>query len=717
MKSNLTVLFRHAGLLVGFVFVAFNATSAFGQLPNLVPQGITLGASSVVAGGTLAVNWTLANNGAGSSPATVTGVRINQFSSSGSATPYTSFADVAMRALPANSWTAQSTTITIPAGTAPGTYYVWIIADNATTNQPITQTSYADDQQHSVAFTVTAAPNLVPQGITLGTSSVVAGGTLAVNWTLANTGAGSSPATVTGVRFNQSTSSSTAASTTNVVMPALAANSSTAQSTTIAIPAGTAPGTYYVWVIADNVTNGAIIQTSNADDQQHSVPFTVTAAPNLVPQGITLGASSVVAGGTLAVNWTLANTGSGSSPATVTGVRFNQSTSSSAAASTTNVVMPVLAANSSTAQSTTIAIPAGTAPGTYYVWIIADNVTNGPITQTSYTDDQQHSVAFTVTAAPNLVPQGITLGASSVVAGSTLAVNWTLANTGAGNSPATVTGVRFNQSTSSSTAASTTNVVMPALAANSSTKQSAIITIPAGTAPGTYYVWVIADNVTNGPIIQTSYTDDQQHSVAFTVTAAPNLVPQRITLGASSVVAGGTLAVNWTLANTGAGGSPATVTGVRINQSSSSGNATPYTSFADVAMPALAANSSTAQSTTIAIPAGTATGTYYVWIIADNVTNGPITQTSYADDYARSTAFTITGAASRPTITNPKLKGTTFTISVGTQIGFNYVLEFKNSLSDANWISGQTVSGTGGAVILTDSGAVGSSRVYRVRVQ
>src|ERR1700710_2106398 len=112
-------------------------------------------------------------------------------------------------------------------------------------------------------------------------------------------------------------------------MPALNATSSTPQNTIITIPANTTPGTYYVWIIADNVTSGAIAQTSTSDDFQHSVSFTVTAPvqlPNLAPQSITLGASSVVAGGTLAVNWTLANTGSGSSPSTVTGVRFNQST-------------------------------------------------------------------------------------------------------------------------------------------------------------------------------------------------------------------------------------------------------------------------------------------------------------------------------------------------------------------------------------------------------
>ena len=86
-------------------------------------------------------------------------------------------------------------------------------------------------------------------------------------------------------------------------MPALAAYASTAQSATITVPSGTAAGTYYMWIIADNVTSGGITQTSTADDIAHSAAFTVTVTaqlPNLVPQNITLDKSSVAAGGTLA---------------------------------------------------------------------------------------------------------------------------------------------------------------------------------------------------------------------------------------------------------------------------------------------------------------------------------------------------------------------------------------------------------------------------------
>jgi hypothetical protein len=68
-------------------------------------------------------------------------------------------------------------------------------------------------------------------------------------------------------------------------------------------------------------------------------------------------------------------------------------------------------------------------------------------------------------------------------------------------------------------------------------------------------------------------------------------------------------------------------------------------------------------------------------------------------------------------ISSPKLTGTTFTLSVPTAVGFNYVLEFKNSLSDINWTGVQTNRGSGGMIGLTNNGAIGSSRIYRVRVQ
>ena len=75
------------------------------------------------------------------------------------------------------------------------------------------------------------------------------------------------------------------------------------------------------------------------------------------------------------------------------------------------------------------------------------------------------------------------------------------------------------------------------------------------------------------------------------------------------------------------------------------------------------------------------------------------------------------GGASPPTISNARLTGTSFTLTTSTQVGFNYILEYKTSLNDANWIPVQTNSGSGAQIDLTNIGVTGPSRIYHIRVQ
>jgi uncharacterized repeat protein (TIGR03803 family) len=64
---------------------------------------------------------------------------------------------------------------------------------------------------------------------------------------------------------------------------------------------------------------------------------------------------------------------------------------------------------------------------------------------------------------------------------------------------------------------------------------------------------------------------------------------------------------------------------------------------------------------------------------------------------------------------NPVLAGQTFHLSLPTQTGTTYILEFKDSLTNSSWATNQSVPGTGGTIILTDPSATGPSRYYRVR--
>ena len=223
-----------------------------------------------------------------------------------------------------------------------------------------------------------------------------------------------------------------------------------------------------------------------------------------------------------------------------------------------------------------------------------------------------------------------------------------MTNSGSGDCAASVTGLRLGTSSTSHPNTDPTLVASyptPAISAHSSVAQSTTVTIPAGTAVGTYYIWVVADNVVTSTLGQTSVLDDYAASPALAVTvvaAQPNLQPQYVSLSSYTVQAGQSLTAYWTMTNSGNGNCAASVTGLRLGTSSSSHPNTDPTMVLSYPTPAISAHSSVAQSTTVTIPAGTAAGTYYVWVVADNVVTSTLGQTSVLDDYAASPALAVT---------------------------------------------------------------------------
>ena len=163
---------------------------------DLLPKSITLSSSTPAPGTDFTANWTLANIGAAAAnAASTTVVRITASSTSGAGT---NAASVSTAALGASTSVAQSATLTAP--TAPGTYYVWVVADNgsAVTNQGA---NTGNDLQHSAAFTVSANVPSAPQNL-----AVSPGNTQNVlTW---NAPASSGGGVITGYRVFRGTSNS-----------------------------------------------------------------------------------------------------------------------------------------------------------------------------------------------------------------------------------------------------------------------------------------------------------------------------------------------------------------------------------------------------------------------------------------------------------------------------------------------------------------------------
>jgi hypothetical protein len=71
----------------------------------------------------------------------------------------------------------------------------------------------------------------------------------------------------------------------------------------------------------------------------------------------------------------------------------------------------------------------------------------------------------------------------------------------------------------------------------------------------------------------------------------------------------------------------------------------------------------------------------------------------------------------RDLITSIKLLGTTNELFFGTKTGWNYTLEFKNSLTDLNWMPLGTVAGNDATNSLLDPSVNGLQRFYRIRIE
>jgi len=70
----------------------------------------------------------------------------------------------------------------------------------------------------------------------------------------------------------------------------------------------------------------------------------------------------------------------------------------------------------------------------------------------------------------------------------------------------------------------------------------------------------------------------------------------------------------------------------------------------------------------------------------------------------------------KPVISDAKFDGGLFQVSFETVVGFNYVVEYKNSLADEQWQTLPAVAGDGNVMTVFDPDPASPTRFYRVRV-
>jgi serine protease AprX len=562
--------------------------------PDLVVSALTA-PSRAAAGSVITLDDTTKNQGAGPAPGSMTSFYLSTNLAIDGGDAWLGSRSVL--ALTAGASQSASTSVTIPAGTANGSYYVLARADDAATVTEAVETNnvkFSGVLQIGADLTVSALT--APATAGAGTQMTVVDST---------TNLGTSPVPSTVTTFYLSANLIVDASDWTLgsrTVPALAAGVTDTASTTLTLPAvGT--GTYYVLAQADAAS--AVAETSETNNVRYS--GAVKIGPDLNVSALTVPAIGA-AGGTITVNDTTGNVGGGAAPASTT--NFYLSVNLSLEASDRLIgsrTVPQLSPGTSAAAATVLTIPADMATGVYYLFAQAD----GPANLTETTETNNAKFAGPVQIGPDLIVSTL-IGPTVAGAGSSISITDTTRNQGAGAAPPSVTA--FYLSVNAALDGSDVLIgsrTVSALDGGANQTVTTTLSIPAGTLTGTYYLVAQADGT--AALTETSETNNLRFGT--TIRIGPDLMISGLTVPTATVAPGSSIQIGDTTLNQGAGAATSSSTAFYLSANSTLDASDVKLGSRSVAP--LAAGGSQSGSTTVVIPATTTPGTYYVLIQAD----------------------------------------------------------------------------------------------------
>jgi subtilase family serine protease/sugar lactone lactonase YvrE len=468
-------------------------------------------------------------------------------------------------------------------------------------------------------------PDLIVSALTV-PAGALAGSTFSVTDTTKNqTGTGQAAASTT--KFYLSANSTWDVGDTLIgsrAVPILAPGATNTGPADVTIATGTATGTYYVIARADA---DGVLPESNEANNTKAVSIRVS-PPDLIVSAISVPTTGGAGLTIIATNTTKNQTNTG--PAAASTTRFYLSSNSTWDAGDTLIgsqAVGTLAPGASEVHSTSLTIPAGTTPGTKYVIAKAD--ADGLVPETLETNN---TASDTIVIGPDLIVSVLTVPTTGG-AGLPITVNSTTKNQGGGGAAASTT--KFYLSTNNTFGGGDVGLgdrAIGSLGPGTTSAGPTTLTIPAGTAVGTYYILALADDPNVVP-----ETIETNNTTAALIKISPDLIVSVLGAPASAAAGGPAITVTDTTKNQGLGSAVATTTSFYLstNTTYEAGDI----SLGSRAVPILASAATNAGSTSVTIPAGTAPGTWYILARAD--ATGAVAETSETNNVA-SRAVTIT---------------------------------------------------------------------------
>ncbi len=372
--------------------------------------------------------------------------------------------------------------------------------------------------------------------------SVAPGGTESINFSIVNSGTASVAATTTSLYLstNNSTLDGNDTFIGSYSTPALAAGaSSPVVNTSTTIPAGLAPGTYYIIAVADSggVINNEISETNNS----FPASFVVTnAQPDLLIDNLVPTATSIVQGSGISFDAHVRNAGTANVNSSFETIIYlsgddkfydpNDSNDHVIETFTT----ASLTAGSSVEFANSVPISSSIGPGNYYLGIYTD-YGNGISESNEANNSYAYPTQVTIAAAqPNLVIDDLTPTMTSIVQGSGISFDAHVRNAGTANVNSSFETIIYlsgddkfydpNDSNDHVIETFTT----ASLTAGSSVEFANSVPISSSIGPGNYYLGIYTD-YGNG----ISESNENDNSLAYgtqiTITA-PDTAPPTIAI-------------------------------------------------------------------------------------------------------------------------------------------------------------------------------------------
>lgn len=437
--------------------------------------------------------------------------------------------------------------LTIP-NVAEGDYFVISVIDEA----GLIEESDEENNQFSTTIEVGLPifPDLTITSITLTDETVNAGNEVSISVRVANEGENQSDETTVDFYLSQDALiDASDALLGSELVPTIFAFSNTFINASYTIAANTTIGNYYILA---EVNPNQIVEESDLENNVDSVEIEILERllADLAVTSATVQPSGIPAGQEGSLSISIFNLGGGSASGFTTEVYLSTDETLDAAdelLSTVNVE-PILFGESAIVQSS-FTIDVNTAIGTYYLLIDVD--TDGQVEEL---DESNNGFSVEVdileSLKADLVPDLLTLDASSINAGGTIGVSFEVLNQGQITSLAGSVGVYFSADNELDAADELiTSIATDPINAAGSDAFSASVPVPLEETPGDYFIIVNVDDedvetelseVNNSLAIEVEVTDPVPGNLTITEAIA----------SATEVNAGGNVDISATISNT-----------------------------------------------------------------------------------------------------------------------------------------------------------------------